>query len=318
MDINSDLLYATLSCFAGLILLYYAGNKLVDGAVFLAEKMKVSTLFIGVAVIGLGTSLPEILATTSAVRMETPDVAFGNIVGSNIANIGLVLGLALLLVKQIRPTKAQLQEYVFMLLAFFLLILLVFTKQAIPTWAGIMLLIALAVYLYISLISGRNNHGGEEELEEELDLPSNIYFAIAFVIAGLIGLFVGAELMIGGSVTIAKSFGISERVIGLTLVAIGTSLPEIAATIAAARHGNIGLTLGNVAGSNIFNILGAGGVGALVGNMATSEALYSDLVTMAFFGFIMGYLFLAPKPNSRVLGLVLMLGYVAYIGYLAA
>lgn len=260
--INSEILYASLSCLAGLILLYYAGNKLVDGAVFLAEKMKVSTLFIGVAIIGLGTSLPEILATVSAVRMETPNVAFGNIVGSNIANIGLVLGLALLLVKRITPTKAQLQEYIFMSIAFFILATLVFLEQSIPTWAGYALVAVLVLYLYISLISGRNNHGGEEELEEELDLPSNIYLAVFFVIAGLVGLFIGADLMISGSVTIAKSFGISERIIGLTLVAIGTSLPEIAATLAAARHGNIGLTLGNVAGSNIFNILGAGGAGA--------------------------------------------------------
>ena len=317
MDIiNPTLLYATLSCFAGLILLYFGGNKLVDGAVFVAEKLKVSTLFIGVAIIGLGTSLPEIIATASAVRLGTPDVAFGNIIGSNIANIGLVLGLGLLLVSRITTNKAQKQEYLFMMVGMVLFSIIVFLNNGIPAWAGVVLLLTMVVYLYISLRSGRNSHGNEAEMDEELALPSSPWLAAAFIIGGLVALFIGADLMVDGAVTIAKSFGISERVIGLTLVAIGTSLPEIAATIAAARHGNIGLTLGNVAGSNTFNALAAGGAGALVGHMNTGD-LTTDLLTMLAFGCAMAYIFLAPKANSRIFGAIIMLGYVGYLVHLA-
>ena len=296
-----DLYLAILYCIAGIFLLFWCGNRLVDGSVFWAKELGVSTLFIGVAIIGFGTSLPEMIATASAVRMDSSELALGNITGSNIANIGLVLGLALILAKKVKPTKSQLREYSFMMLAMFLFTMVMMKQGEISTVSGVVFLLALCAYLYFALENGKASgaKAAEEAMEEEVDLPDSKLKASLFLAIGFAGLFAGAELTINGAVTIAESFGVSERIIGLTLVAIGTSLPEIAATIAAARHGSIALTLGNVAGSNIFNVLGAGGVGALVGTMRGSTILIEDMMVMIGFGFVVAYLFLMEKPKSR-------------------
>lgn len=304
-------------CALGLFLLYTGGNKLVDGAVFLSKKMHVSTLFIGVAVIGLGTSLPEIMSTVSAVKMDSADLAYGNIIGSNIANIALVLALGLWMTERITPSKAVRKEYLFMLCGMILFSAIIFCFGGISKPMGLFLLAALSLYLILSLISGKKAKDTEEEQEENLHLPSSLWAALLCVIGGLLALFFGAEFTVNGAVTVATHLGISEKIIGLTLVAIGTSLPEIAATLAAARHGHINLTLGNVAGSNIFNALAAGGIGALSGSMFATHTLYVDLITMLIFSLCVGYLFLSKAPKTRLLSSILFIGYAIYLAYLS-
>lgn len=309
----SPLILAILSCTAGLFLLFYCGNRLVDGAVFVANKFKLSSLFIGVAVIGFGTSLPEIIATVSATAANKPSIAFGNIIGSNVANIALVLGVGLLLMKKFTPTKEQIREYLIMMMCMWVFAFIILTQGEVNAISGVCLLLGLAFYLFIAHQSGKKAGFSEEEVQEEVNLPKNAYYAYSYIVLGLVGLFLGADLTIDGAVFIAESFGISERIIGLTLVAVGTSLPEIAATIAAARHGNIGLTLGNVAGSNVFNALGATGTAAIVKTLTVQEELANDLFVMLILGFVVSYLFLVSKPNTKALGIALITLYFAYI-----
>ncbi|MFT7145077.1 MAG: cation:H+ antiporter [Alphaproteobacteria bacterium] len=310
---TSPLIMAAISCTAGLFLLFYCGNRLVDGAVFVAHRFKLSSLFIGVAIIGFGTSLPEIIATVSATLADRPSLAFGNIIGSNIANIALVLGVGLLLMKKFAPTKEQIREYLIMMMCMWLFAFIIITQGQVNMLTGCLLLLGLIFYLFLAHQSGKKAGFSPEEVEEEVNLPKNEYYAGAFIAFGLLGLFVGADLTIDGAIVIAESFGISERIIGLTLVAVGTSLPEIAATIAAARHGNIGLTLGNVAGSNVFNALGATGTAAIVRTLTVHEELANDLFVMLILGFVVAYLFLVKKPNTKALGITLIVLYFAYI-----
>lgn len=310
----SPLLIALLSALSGLILLFYCGNRLVDGAVFVAKKFQLSSIFIGVAVIGFGTSLPEIIATMTASRTGSPSLAFGNIIGSNIANIALVLGVGLLLMKKFTPNKEQIREYLIMMMCMWFFAFIILTQGQVNSIFGAMMILALTAYLFFAHQSGKKAGFSESEIDEEVHLPSNPWFAYGFIVFGLVGLFVGAELTVSGAVTIAEALGVSERVIGLTLVAIGTSLPEIAATFASARHGNIGLTLGNVAGSNVFNALGATGAAAMVKTLyVTEEGIENDLFIMLILGFIVAYLFLVQKPHTKRLGIALILLYVAYI-----
>tara|TARA_R110000868_G_scaffold189695_1_gene432897 strand:- start:82810 stop:83775 length:966 start_codon:yes stop_codon:yes gene_type:complete len=312
--LNVDpLLTSVLSCILGLFLLFYCGNRLVDGAVFISHKFKLSSIFIGVAVIGFGTSLPEIIATLSATLADKPSIAFGNIIGSNIANIALVLGIGLLLMEKFTPNKEQIREYLIMMMCMWIFAFIILTQGEVNTVSGIILILGLAVYLYFAHQSGKKEGFSEAEVEEEINLPKNGYIAAAFITLGLLGLFLGADLTVNGAVVLAEYFGVSERIIGLTLVAVGTSLPEIAATIAAARHGNIGLTLGNVAGSNVFNALGATGAAAIVKTMHVQEELSTDLFVMLILGFVVAYLFLVSKPNTKALGVVLVTLYLSYI-----
>ena len=307
---------SSLYCAIGLFMLFWCGNKLVDGAVVLARSLNVSTLFIGVAVIGFGTSLPEILSTVSAARLDKPDIVLGNIIGSNVANIGLVLGLALFMSKAFKPTKPQMQEYILMMLALWLFTLVLLVEGVINVTTAIGLTLGLVMYLVVSLQSGKKNIDAEID-EGHSDLPKSTFHAVILIAIGLVGLFFGADLVIKGAVDIANGLGISERIIGLTLVAVGTSLPEMAAAIAAARHGKIGMTLGNVAGSNVFNALAASGAAGFVTPIVSSDAIKHDLLIMIGFGFIMGYLFLVPKPSTKQLGILMIALYAVYIINLA-
>lgn len=304
---------AIASCLFGLFLLFYCGNRLVDGAVFAADKFKLSSVFIGVAIIGFGTSLPEIIATMSAARSGNPSIAFGNIIGSNIANIALVLGTGLLLMKKFTPNKDQIREYLTMMMCMWFFAFVILTQGEVNAIFGTFMIICIAIYLLVAHQNGKKAGFSQEELEEEVDLPKNGYIASAFIVLGLVGLFIGAEFTVNGAVVIAESLGISQRIIGLTLVAVGTSLPEIAATIAAARHGNIGLTLGNVAGSNVFNALGATGAASLVRTLNVEEKLSTDLFVMLGLGFIIAYLFLVKGPKTKALGITLVTLYFTYI-----
>lgn len=313
----SPLTIAFISAFAGLFLLFYCGNRLVDGAVYVAKKFQLSSIFIGVAVIGFGTSLPEIVATMTANKNGSPSIAFGNIIGSNIANIALVLGVGLLIMKKFTPNKEQIREYLVMMMCMWFFAFIILTQGEVNALFAVALLVGLGFYLYTAHQSGKKAGFSEEEIEEEVNLPQKPWVAYSFILIGLIGLFIGAELTVNGAVVIAESLGVSERVIGLTLVAIGTSLPEIAATFAAARHGNIGLTLGNVVGSNVFNALGATGASALVKKLVVQEdGIANDLFIMLILGFVVSYLFLVQKPHTKRLGFILIMLYVIYMASL--
>ena len=299
----------------GLILLTIGGDKLVEGAVAIARRLGLSELFIGVALVGLGTSLPEMLATVSAVTKGQDGMALGNIIGSNIANVGLIFGAGLLLAsKGVSALSGEKKDYLIMLSGLLLFSFLLLSSPAIHIWQGLLMVAALIAALGYSLRNGAENFPDQAE-DEGINPPKSLVKAIAFSIVGLVALAVGAEFLVRGAVTIATTLGVPEHVIGLTLMAVGTSLPELAATIAAARQSKMTLIAGNVLGSNLFNVLGAGGIGALFGALHGSSMKW-DILVMLLFSFALWPLFFKIKISPRFLAIGLLIAYTVYMFYL--
>ena len=246
---------------AGVALLYFGGEVLVANAVRLARFFGLSSLVIGLTVVAFATSAPELFASLVALREGSPGIAVGNVLGSNIANIALILGVAAL----VRPLagKAQfLVREIPMLTAVSITPFLALWDGVIVWWEGAVLFVALLVYIGFLLRSKEapgvvdqfeEEYSGEEE--EAAGPQRSVWFSLGGVVLGLGLLVLGADLMVDGAVTIARALGVSERVIGLTMVAFGTSLPELASSMVAARRREGDIVLGNVVGSNIFNVL---------------------------------------------------------------
>ncbi|MDD9911549.1 MAG: calcium/sodium antiporter [Alphaproteobacteria bacterium] len=305
-----EFLIAAATTLAGLFVLAYSGDKLVEGASALAQRLKVSDVFIGIVIIGFGTSLPEVMATVSAAWMGKNEMALGNVIGSNIANVGLILAAALLLAKSRENLKGNKRDYFTMLaaMALFTILLLIFEKLSL--FSGILLLVFLAFYLFLSLKSSKKG------FEDEGDISLSMGVTLLLVLGGLIGLALGANFLINGATSIARMFGVSERVIGITLVALGTSLPELAAAVAAARKGNLGLTVGNILGSNVFNVLAAASASAVFMPLHL-DGFHLDLTVMMLFALVTSLLFTGRiKISYSILGLTLLGGYAVYTLYL--
>lgn len=306
-----DFLYAI----AGLVILVLAGDALVRGSVNLALRLGIPALVVGLTVVAFGTSAPELLVSVQAVLKDAPGIALGNVVGSNIANILLVLGIPAVISGLHAGDSDTRRSYMTMLAATALFIVLSFMGP-ITVWHALILLAGLVAMLLDSYFAARR-HNAALATEDDLEGvdPSMPGWKIAmFLVLGLIGLPLGADLLVDGSVNIARVFGVSEAVIGLTLVAVGTSLPELATTVIAAWKRETDVALGNVIGSNIFNLLGIIGVAGLIGPMAVPEVLLSRdlwvmaasallLIPMVFFGLKLG----------RFAGFGLLGAYLAYL-----
>ncbi|MCF8466601.1 MAG: calcium/sodium antiporter [Sneathiella sp.] len=301
---------------AGLVILLVCGELLVRGSVALAEQMGVSKLVIGFTVIAFGTSAPELVVCIQAAIDGAPGIAFGNVIGSNIANILLVIGIPALIYPLVCDTRSALRDSLIMVGASALFMVLAW-NGVIHFWQGAVLVAVLAAVVLRSYFRARRegDEGAEEALEEyEQNMPKSIWISLLFVAMGLIGLILGSRLLVDGAVIIAKIAGVSDEIIGLTLVALGTSLPELATSIIAAfrRHGDV--AIGNVLGSNLFNITGIIGVTAMIEPMsAPTQILHFDLWIMLFVSLLMIPIFLSKKPVGRVLGGAFCIAYVAYV-----
>ncbi len=256
-----------LLCIVGLVLLVYCADKLVEGASNLALNFGVSKLVIGLTIVAAGTSLPEFVVSLNSSIKGNPALSLGNVVGSNIMNIALILGITAL-IKPISCTKAMVKRDVPIMIIVTGLVWYMAHTDAIITPNEALILIALFVaYNIMNYKIGKKEGEAEAstapENSEEEKLPST-WFNVLCIVGGLIGLVLGSESLVRGSVSIAKYFGVSDEIIGLTLVAIGTSLPELATSIVAARKGQSDLAIGNVVGSNIFNLLAIAGTAAVV------------------------------------------------------
>ncbi len=240
----------------GLIGLAIGGELLVRGAVGIALKAGLSHLVTGVVIIGAATSMPELVASVQATMAGSPDIAWGNIAGSNIANSLLILGGAAV-VAPIMVSGAGKRDAISGLVAVGILWAIGLSGLG-AVWVGIALLVLLTAYIYWRVKHPSKAHDYEEEEEE--DAPDNIWLSVILFSLGVGALILGGKYLVTGAIDVARLFEIPETVIGLTVVAIGTSLPELAATVAAALKGKSGLALGNVVGSNIFNLLLIGGV----------------------------------------------------------
>lgn len=303
----------------GLVILLLAGDSLVKGAVNMSLRLGVPALIVSLTIVAFGTSAPELLISIEAIADGVPGLALGNVVGSNTANVLLVLGIPALLAAMHTSDCDTKASYLQMLAATFLFIGLCFWGPL--TWtSGIILLLALAAMLTYAALSARQHRKGDmgpaddEEEIEGADPDLGWGKIVFFLVLGLIGLPLGANLLVDGAVEIARDFNIDETVIGLTLVAIGTSLPELATTVMAALRRQADVALGNVIGSNMFNLLGIMGVASLVGTIPVDrDVLQFDIWVMLGASLILIPFVFFKQDITRLAGILLTALYVAYI-----
>ncbi|WP_406650312.1 calcium/sodium antiporter [Aliisedimentitalea scapharcae] len=303
----------------GLVILLLAGDALVRGAVNLSLRVGVPALIVSLTIVAFGTSAPELLIAISALRDNAPGIALGNVVGSNTANILLVLGIPAILSTLHTSECNTRKTYVFMLLASFLFIGLamcgVFT-----IWSGLILLAGLALVLGDTFCEARAHRRAgcacDDDLEEIEEADPNMpYWRIGvYLVLGLIGLPLGADLLVDNATVIARTYGISETVIGLTLIAVGTSLPELATTVMAALRRQADVALGNVIGSNMFNLLAIIGVATFFGDIPVDDAfLEFDLWVMLGASLMLIPFVFLKKDITKVWGVALTSLYVVYV-----
>jgi len=314
-----DWIYASL----GLVILLLAGDSLVRGAVNLSLRVGIPALIVSLTIVAFGTSAPELLISISAVLDGAPGIAMGNVVGSNTANILLVLGIPALLATMHTSKCDTRKTFLYMIGASVMFIALAY--RGVFDWkSGIILLVALTfvlVDMFLHAQRHRREMAGlallqvdEEEVEgADPDMPW--WKITVFLVLGLIGLPLGADLLVDSSMNIARMFGVSEVVIGLTLVAIGTSLPELATTVMAALRNQADVALGNVIGSNMFNLLAIIGITTFVGPIPVDpEFLRFDLWVMLLASLLLIPFVFLKKDINRWWGITLTALYVFYIG----
>jgi len=293
----------------GLAGLFVGGEFLVRGSVAVARSFGISPLLIGLTVVGFGTSMPELLVSVDAALRGLPDIALGNVVGSNIANILLIIGASALLWPITLAGSFPKRDLATMLMAA-LLLLPLFALGAVGRSAGMVLVGGLVVYLVLAFQGAR----GEQEVEPDATLAMPLWVAGGLVVVGLLALLVGARLLIDGAVAIARDFGLSEAFIGLTIVAVGTSLPELATSLVAALRRQSDIAIGNVVGSNIFNILGILGVTAIITPIpVAARFLAFDLPVMLVASLLLAGLLLFRWSLGRPVGLLMLVAYAAYV-----
>ncbi len=306
---------AILLVLGGFILLGGGGEGLVSGAVSLANRLKVPPLIIGLTIIAFGTSAPELMVSIQAAVQGQPDIAIGNIIGSNISNMLLVLGVSALIQPIIVQGKELQRDGVFMLLVTLGFCFVAFYGDITrPIAVGMVGVIVLyTIYLY--------QLGVDEEITQEVSenplAGASIPVSLIILVLGTIAVVWGADLLVKGAVILAMEFGVSEAVIGLTVVAIGTSLPELAISVLAALRGHAALAVGNIVGSNIYNILLILGVTGLVHPIAIApDFLKMDIWVLLGVSGVTVFLLSYQQSISRVFGGLFLAGYIIYISLL--
>ena len=304
-----------LTTLAGLAILLFAGDALVKGAVNLSLRLGIPALIVSLTVVAMGTSAPEMLVAVSAVMDHAPGIAVGNIVGSNTANILLVLGLPALISGLHTSHFDTRESYVFMLVGSALFIGAAFLGPI--TWVHGLVLLAALTFVLADAISDarahrRNRAPHAEAVEGANPMMSGRNIAL-LLLAGLVGLPLGAQLLVDGAVSIARTYGIRESVIGLTLISVGTSLPELATTIAAIRR-SADVALGNVIGSNMFNTLAIPGIVSLLAPIPVDRSILSfDLWVMLGASLLLLPFVFRRLDISRVWGAIFVTAYAIYL-----
>jgi cation:H+ antiporter len=304
----------------GLALLLFSADFMVRGAVGVARRAGLSPLIIGLTVVAIGTSAPELVTTLTATLDGAPDLALGNVIGSNLANMLLILGVAALIKPVACAPKVIARDGTMVLVATVLFVAMAMTGVFV-LWHGIVLLAVLALYLGLTYRAERRMESDSlhaKEVEEVSGVPERALIASLFLLGGLIGTVLGAKLLVDGGVAVAESLGVSKTVIGLTLVAIGTSLPELAIVVVASMRGHSDVALGNVLGSNIFNLLGITGVVAVVAPLEVSASLLQfDIWLLLGVTALLLPLMLTGGRLSRREGTLLVLLYAGFLAFQA-
>ena len=310
-----------LAIVAGFVLLIWSADRFISGAAAVADNMQVSPLIIGLTIVGFGTSAPEMLVAVFAATSGNPGMAVGNALGSNITNIALVLGVTALIMPIDVHSRIIKKELPLLMLAMLLMLVLIMDNNLNRT-DGILLTGSLVLLMWWitrqAILSGEDNL--TRELQQELPHDMPMPRAAFWLVVGMALLLASSKLLVWGAVNIATAFGISDLVIGLTIIAVGTSLPELAASIASAFKGEHDIALGNVVGSNMFNTLAVLGIPGILAPAELPQGVLERDIPVVFILtialFIMAYGFRGPGRINRFEGLVLTCGFIAYQGAL--
>lgn len=311
-------MYSLLFLILGFVLLYYGGEFLVKGSVKLANKLNISKLVAGMTIVSFATSSPELFVSIEAIVNKSSDIVFGNIIGSNIANIALVLGCTALFFNINVSDKTLKIDFPFLFFATFSVGYILYFLGKITFFTGLILLMILTAYLFYIISSSRNEKNSIVD-QEEKDDKSTYLNCFTYLILGIVLLKYGADFLVSSAIDIATLLNIEERIIAVTVVAIGTSVPELATSIVAALKKEVDLAVGNIVGSNIFNLLAVLGITALYkeieimnNDILSIDYLFMFIIT-GIFG-VMLYFFDKGKIN-KLKGGILLLIYFSFIYY---
>lgn len=302
----------------GVLLLYYGAEFLIKGSASFALRLGLTPLVVGLTVVGYGTGMPELIVSIDASLIGRGEIALGNVIGSNICNIGLVLGLSTLIKPMI--VKRQLVRIdAPIMIGVSILLPIILSNGYLSRPKGLILLVGLFAYTAWAIFYSKthNKHGENVEVEEEVPhLNKSIWVDWFFIALGFVGLWIGARLFVTATVSVAKFFGVNDAVIGLSVVALGTSLPELATSIIAIMKNHRDLAIGNLVGSNIFNILAIVGVTGLIHPFTIEGINFVDYAVMILFASTSLLFMVRGLVVKRWEGALLLCGYFVYIFYL--
>jgi cation:H+ antiporter len=302
----------------GLILLFAGAEGLVRGSSALALRLGITPLVVGLTVVAFGTSAPELLVSIEAALKGTGDIAVGNVIGSNIANIALILGLSAV----IRPMAVQavvIKREIPIMIGISILLFVLLLDKYIGLIEGILFVTLLILYIFLGIYLSKKETDEKVKTEFESGLPKpskSVLLSIVFVVAGFLLLIIGANIFVDGAISLAEMMGISQVIIGLTVVAFGTSLPELITSIVAAFKDEVDIAIGNIVGSNVFNILSILGISSIITPLHAEGVSIFDLSIMLLVAVILWPLSRIGFKLNRWEGGLLFAGYVGYMVYL--
>lgn len=295
----------------GLVLLIFSGDFLVKGAVGFSKKLNISPLIIGMTVVSFGTSAPELIVSIKAALVGAPDIALGNVIGSNIANISLVLGITALVFPILIDHNSKKIDYPFMM--FSTLLLYWFMQDLlISRVEGFVMFFFLCLFIYYIIYQSRKNKK-EVELDSDFSEDVTVLKSFVFFILGCVGLYFGSELLLKGAINISMSFGLEKKLIGVTVIAFGTSVPELATSVIAAYRKETDISIGNLIGSNIFNIMTVLGITSMISPINVNPELLSfDYVWVIVVSIMLGISLFIGNKVGLIKGILLTITYVLF------
>lgn len=306
-----EMLLAVVLLILGFLLLIKGADWFVDGAAGIAARFGIPQLVIGLTIVAMGTSAPEAAVSINAALVGNAGITIGNVVGSNIMNVLIILGVTALIIDVAVQQSTVKYEIPFMLVSTGVLLVFGMTGDAIVFWEGVVLWILFIIY-FVYLFKMAKNGEGEEEEEK----PRAIWLQILLLIVGGAGIILGADLTVDNASKIAVELGMDDRLIGLTIVAFGTSLPELVTSVTAAKKGKADIAIGNIVGSNIFNILFVVGTTALITSVEFKTGFIIDSIIAIAAGVLLWLGVFKDKKLKRPVGFVMLIAYAAYFVYL--
>jgi cation:H+ antiporter len=291
----------------GSVLLYFGADWMVKSSVHIASKLNISRFVIGLTIVAFGTSLPEMGVSLKAAFFDKSGIAIGNIIGSNITNVLLVLGTCAL-ISPITISYTKIRKDIFIYLGVCVVLIFLLWDGFLDRWEGIILFTGVVIYTVYSFMSGKLY---DEEIEDTI---SNWYWTTALLVSGIVILYIGSEFFIEGAIKFAKIIGVSELIIGMTVVALGTSLPELVISVVAATKNEHSISVGNIIGSNLFNIMSVLGLVSIIIPLPVEKSIFNfEIPVMIGSGLILIPLSLMNKPISKLLSILMLFGYSIFI-----